>query len=139
MSSSRVNNYYRGMNKTSSNNKSPKTVSVFGTISSMLTGGKKANVKTTSQSEDREVNIMMPYGIASFGFNGMKAHILKTGKHSSIVGLFDSKRPKTKKGEVIIYTRDGTHIKLDNNGNIDIKCDGKVNITGDVYINGKKI
>lgn len=128
--SNRVNNYYRGMNKISTGSKSQNTRSVFGTISSILTGGKQANIKTTSQSEDRDVNIMMPYGIASFGFKGMKAHILKTGKHSSVIGLFDNKRPKTKHGEVIIYTRDGTQIKLDNKGNIDIKCDGKFKING---------
>lgn len=131
---SRESNYFRSMNSMSTDRKDISTTSIFGTISSILTGGKKANIKSTSKSESRETDIAMPYGFASFGFNGMKAHILKTGAHKSVVGIIDSKRPKTKNGEVIIYTRDGTQIKLDNNGNIDIKCDKKISVEcGDNY------
>lgn len=135
--SDRVGNYFRQINKSTASAKKQKTVSLFGTISSILTGGKQANVKTTSQSENRDVDIMLPYGFASFGFKGMKAHILGTGKHKSIVGIFDIKRPKTKHGEVIIYTRDGTQIKLDNKGHVLIK--GDVSINGSLKVNGRDI
>lgn len=125
---SRNNNYFRGMNRMSSGRKNIQTSSVFGTISSILTGGNKANIQSTADTECRETMIMMPYGLASFGFKGMKAHILKTGKHESIVGVYDSKRPKVEKGEVALYTRDGTQIKLDKDGNISIVCKKDVNI-----------
>lgn len=128
---SRESNYFRGVNTMATDRKEISTSSIFGTISSILTGGKKANIKSTSQSESREVDIAMPYGFASFGFNGMKAHMLITGKQKSIVGIIDSKRPKTKDGEVIIYTRDGTQIRLCNNGNISIECDKSVTINGE--------
>ena len=59
--SDRVGNYFRQINKSTSSTKKQKTVSLFGTISSILTGGKQANVKTTSQSENRDVDIMLPY------------------------------------------------------------------------------
>lgn len=134
---SRKNAYNRSMNKISTPDKGVSTSSVFGTISSILTNGKKANIKTSSNSEERDIEIMLPYGIASFGFVGMKAHILKTGNKSSIVATYDNKRPSTKKGEVVIYTRDGTRIKLDNNGNIKIKCDKTVEIDGNLKVTGK--
>lgn len=135
----RTNSYRRSMNKMSTPNKGTSTSSIFGTISSILTKGKKANIKTTSNSEERDVEIMLPYGIASFGFVGMKAHILKTGNKSSIVGIFDNKRPSTKKGEVVIYTRDGTSIKLDNDGNIEIRAENCVKIIGDLKVTGEII
>lgn len=136
---SRTSNYFSSMNKMSTGNKGISTSSLFGTISSILTGGKLANIKSTSESEVRDVSVMLPYGIASFGFKGMKAHALQTGKHISIIGLYDNKRPKTKKGELILYTRDGTQIKFDNEGNIIIKCDNEVKIDGDINIEGNII
>lgn len=133
----RINKYNRGIGRIASPDKGITTSSVFGTISSILTKGRKANIKITSDSEERDVDVMSPYGFVSFGFVGMKAHILKTGKRSSIVALFDDKRPSVKKGEVAIYTRDGTIIKLDNKGNVNIKCDGNVTIDSDLVVNGK--
>lgn len=121
--------YFRSMNNMGSEPKKIKTGSIFGTISSVITGGEKANIKATSESENRDINIALPYGFACFPFKNMKAHILSTGKHRDIVGMIDSKRPKTKQGEVIIYTRDGgSKIKLDNKGNIVIETDTKVTV-----------
>lgn len=127
---SRESNYFRSMNDMTSDRKNITTSSIFGTISSILTGGNKANIKSTSKSESRDVDVALPYGFASFGFKGMKAHLLQTGKQKSIVGIIDTKRPKTKNGEVVIYTRDGTQIKLDNKGNVNIKCDGRLKVNG---------
>lgn len=139
----RKTEYFRGMNNMSSTNKTVKTGSIFGTISSVLTGGLKANIKATSESENREIDIALPYGFACFPFKNMKAHILMTGKHRDIIGMTDPKRPKTKQGEVIIYTRNGgSKIKLDNNGNIEISTDTKVTIknsSAQVIVEGKTV
>lgn len=120
--------YFGGMNDATKNRKTLTTSSVFGVISSILTGGKQANITATADTEYREVDVAMPYGFASFGFKGMKAHILSTGRKNTVVGCIDPKRPKTKKGEVIIYTEDGTQVKLDNKGGIIIKTEKKITV-----------
>lgn len=130
-------NYYGGLKEASKSNKTLGTSSIFGVISSILTGGKSANITATADTEYREVDVSMPYGFASFGGKGMKAHVLTTGKKSTVVGIVDPKRPSTKRGEVIIYTEDGTMVKFDNDGNINIRSDKNVTIDAtNVTING---
>ena len=111
---------------------------IISNITSIISGGKSANVQMTNDSEMRSTKIALPYGIASSGFKGMSAQVIRNsdGGGNTITGMMDSKRPDVKPGELILYTRDGTKIKLDNDGNIEIQCNGTVKINGEVTVSG---
>lgn len=119
-----------------------KFLDFVGTISSVLKNS-KYNVKFSSSSEYKDLDMMLPYGFASIGLKGMRCQVIKNSDVCVIVGMYDKRKPDLERGQVEIYTRDGTSIKLDNDGGIIIKADKKVKINGDLQvtgtINGKNI
>jgi hypothetical protein len=123
-------------------------ISTLDKISSILAGGRQANAETYTGSELRELRIMLPYGIASSGLDGMNIQVLINGKHSSIVGTYDVNRPDTEPGELILYSKSGSKIEMlndssvkisangsaimiDNSGNITIQAVGDISISSD--------
>lgn len=87
-------------------------------ISSVLSGGHKANMKATVDSELTKVKVMTPYGLASFPFKGMQAQVIYNENGNTIVGVYDDDRPTTKLGEVMLYNNKGSYVKIDKDDNI---------------------
>ncbi len=94
-------------------------------ISSIGKGGRTANVQTYNVSELRDIRIMLPYGISSSGLDDMMVQVIIEEKNISIVGTYDTDRPDVNPGEIIIYSKFGSSIKLDKNGDIIINNGGK--------------
>ena len=123
-----------------------------GPLASTDNDGHIANVNNLSNSQI-DGQLMMPYGVSSKPKKGIMAQVVVNGDDSNaVVGVYDSKRPKVKTGEVCLYssgnakvylTKDGdisiksgsSSISMDKNGNININ--GTVNITGSLKVNGQ--
>lgn len=132
------NTFIRSNRESLHNNKGNGKVShCLSVISSVFTGGHNANIMSTNNSEDKNMKIMMPYGIASFPYKGMQAQVIYNDGNNTIVGVFDENRPPTELGDVIIYNKSGSYIKLDADGNISIN--GPVEVTGTFKINGQTV
>jgi len=103
--------------------------SILGTISSVSSGGKSANIESFKDSELRELRIMLPYGISSSALDGMTAQVMINDGHGTISGIYDTSRPNVKPGEIVIYSKYGAKITLSDDGKISIVSGTDINIT----------
>jgi len=89
-------------------------------ITSISKSNRTINTKTHSNSEIRGSIVMLPYGISSSGVDGIKAQVLMSDDNytTSVIGVYDTSRPPTEPGEVVIYTKHGQRIQLLKDGNI---------------------
>lgn len=112
--------------------------SYAGPIASTSGGGHTASVNNLHNSQVRNAKVVMPYGISSSPFSGMKAQaIVNDNSENVVVGVYDPSRPAVGAGEVCIYSSGGNQVYLSNNGDIsihtnsadiDLKASGAINI-----------
>lgn len=124
---------------TNDGKRSTKKQTLMSIISSVIKGGKKLNAQLTYENEAVECEILTPYGIASCGSKGMRTQVfINNDNYNTIIGVLDDDKPEVKPGEIIIYGKGGTKIKLDNTGVItitgDVKINGNVDITGNLHM-----
>lgn len=110
-----------------------------GPLSSTSKGGHTGNVNNLYNSQVRNANIFMPYGISSRGMAGMKAQaVVNDNSESVIVGVYDPSRPQVGDGEICIYSSANASVYLSATGDIsietkagsiDVKSSGMINIT----------
>lgn len=110
---------------------------MIGTISSVLTGGRKVNIKSTTESEVKDVRMMAPYGIASAPYKGMQVQVIYNDGATTVVGIFDKNKPKINPGDIVIYNKSGSTISLLADGTIEL--DGNINANGTFKINGQTV
>lgn len=102
----------------------------MGVASSIGGDGKVINGQNTSDSEVRDLNVALPYGISSSGIDGIRIQIITNDNQNNVVvGVIDENKPPVKSGCLILYDKSGVRIKL--NG------DGSIQLYGDVYINDR--
>lgn len=122
-----------------------------GPLASTSAGGHNANVNNLYNSQVRDAKTVMPYGISSRPFSGVKAQtVVNDNSDNIVVGVYDPSRPKVSVGEICIYSSGGCSIYLTSTGEIliesgntrivvngsNIQIDGSINISEDVEING---
>ena len=88
-------------------------------VTTVAGNGHYANVEGYTNSEIRELSIMLPYGISSSALEGMGVQvILNSCNNGTIVGVMDNGRPRVKPGEVILYSSSGSRIEMLSDGKI---------------------
>ena len=100
----------------------------MGIASSIGGDGRVLNGQNSRDSEMRDLDIALPYGISSSGVDGIRVQIITNDNRNNVsVGVIDGNRPPVRSGCLILYDKSGQRILL--NG------DGSISLYGDVYIN----
>ena len=111
----------------------------IGVASSIAGDGSFINGQNHSDSEIRDLNFALPYGISSSGLSGMRIQIITNDNDNNVsVGVIDKNRPKVKPGCIIIYDKSGSSISLNGDGSITINANN-IKINGNMIVNGKQI
>lgn len=93
-------------------------------ISLIGKGGKRTNVKSYGNNEYRDIISFLPYGISSSGEVGMRVGIIMDDNLPYSIGVNDDTRPDINPGEIIVYSKFGQKIILDNKGDITLITKG---------------
>ena len=102
------------------------------TLGTVSIGGEDAAVVT--DGEKRNARVISPGGYCWQPSEADSVLVIK-GNELYVPGMLQSGKALAP-GEVMIYSR-GASIRLRNNGTIEI--DGRVEITGEAFINGRKV
>lgn len=113
-----------------------------GPLASTGAGGHSASVNNLYNSQVRDAMTVMPYGISSRPFSGMKAQtVVNDNSSNTVVGIYDPSRPKVNTGEICLYSSGGCSIYLSKGGDVSVKSNGAevdVKRSGAVNISNNK-
>lgn len=102
-------------------NKNHRQENYTGPLASTSAGGHNASVNNLYNSQVRDANTVMPYGISSRPFSGIKAQtVVNDNSDSVVVGVYDPSRPKVGVGEVCLYSAGGCSVYLSATGVVSV-------------------
>lgn len=117
-------------------NKGHRREGYAGPLISTGNNGRSANVNNLYNSQVRDAQMMMPFGISSRPYSGVRAQaIINSNNDSSVVGVYDKNRPDVEVGEICIYSDGENMVYLKKDGSISIsthKSDIECRKNGDI-------